>query len=329
MESNSTGPIAARHSAERSSGRRGGRRLALLVGLLFGGVVLLAPQAAAQRSTTRFQWQGQELTTDCGVPRVGKYSIADLQVGKPWRLGAGPASLLTTGAPLLAGDLVVPPGSYRIQLLRPESEKYELLVEGAGRAFSRIADVNLPGTLGEAKPASSKLETTLAAAGESDDKELRPLQFAITFGAPRITVPFTMVGSTVKKASGATVAGFKLPQEWLEKRLSGATVSPVASVTFASAPKEAPKFYNLLLGETRVDLMAPDPPSSDAFSPLAAHVAKWDRKGSVTWSEGAEAVDHFTLDDAKHEKGKELRLFVRLGKRKGEIVVPLGAATKE
>lgn len=158
---------------------------------------------------------------------------------------------------------------------------------------------------------------------------MRPLQFAITFGVPRITVPFTMVGSNVKKASGATVAGFKLPQEWLEKRLSGSTASPVATVTFASAPKDAPKIYNLLLGETRVDLMAHDAASADAFSPLAAHVAKWDRKGSVTWSEGAEAVDHLTLDDAKHEKGKELRLFVRVGKRKGEIVVPLGAATKE
>ncbi|MBL8842812.1 MAG: DUF2911 domain-containing protein [Planctomycetes bacterium] len=329
MESTSAGPIAAGTAVERATGRRSARRLGLLVSLIAGLVPWLAPDAAAQRSTTRFQWQGQEVATDCGVPRVGKYSIADLQVGQPWRLGAGPASSLTTGAPLLAGELVVPPGSYRIQLLRPQSEKYELLVEGAGRAFSLNANVSLPGTLGEAKPASSKLETTLAAAGDSDDKELRPLQFAITFGVPRITVPFTMVGSTVKKASGATVAGFKLPQEWLEKRLSGSTASPVASVTFASAPKDAPKVYNLLLGETRVDLMAHDAPSSDAFSPLAAHVAKWDRKGSVTWSEGAEAVDHFTLEDAKHEKGKELRLFVRLGKRKGEIVVPLGAATKE
>ncbi len=292
-------------------------------------VATLVPLASGQRAETKFSWQGQEVRLDCGVPRVGKYTLKDLEIGQPWRLGAGPASSLITGAPLLVGDLVIPPGGYRIQLMRPQEQKFELLVEGAGRLVSISANTNLPSTLSDAKQPSSKLETTLAPDGEATDKELRPLLFTVTFGAPRVAVPFTVVGSLTKKAGGATVDGFKLPAEWLAKRLSGTTKSPVATVTLASAPKDAPKVFNVLLGESEALYVAHDTPSADAFSPLAAHVAMWDKKGSVTWTEVQEKSDHFLLDEVKFEKGKELRLVARVGSRRAEIVIPLGAAPKQ
>lgn len=307
------------------------RRLLLLtasVGLL------LAPGAFAQRATASLDWQGRSVAVDCGAPRVGKYTLDNLELNKPWRLGAGPASILTTGAPLVAGELVVPPGSYRIQLLRPGAEAFELVVEGAGRgaggtSLSGSGDsIHLPGKLATAKPPSKVLEVALAPTGEGADKELRAAEFGVTFGAPRVDVLFDVVGTISKKGGGATIDGFKFPAEWLEKRLKSSAKTPVAALTLASPPKDAPKSYNLFLGDD-ARLVAQDAPATDAFAQLPAHVATFDRRGTVEWSDGAPAADHFTLDEAKYEKGKELRLVARLGTRKATIVIPLAAPAKQ
>ncbi len=84
----------------------------------------------------------------------------------------------------------------------------------------------------------------------------------------------------------------------------------------------------MLLGESDVVLFAPDAPPPDAFAPVAAHDKKWDKKGSVTWTDVQDVADHFIVDDVKYEKGKEFQLVARVGKRRAEIKIALGADPK-
>ncbi len=177
--------------------RQPGRPRALAAFSLAFGLVV-TPGASAQRALVKYDWQGKEAVIDCGVPRVGKYTLDSLAVGATWRLGSGPPSVLTTPVPLISDDAVVPPGAYRVQLSRTQAKEFDLIVEGAGRVVSSSDSVNFKGTLSDAKKPSEKLETTLAAVGEQPDKELRPLAFTVTFGVPRVTIPFTIVGSTSK-----------------------------------------------------------------------------------------------------------------------------------
>jgi hypothetical protein len=288
----------------------------------------VAPGAFAQRAQAKFDWQGKTALFDCGVPRVGKHSPSELAVGATWRLGSGPPSLLTTGTPLIAADEVVPPGVYRVQMLHSQSKQFDLLVEGAGRVVSANESSTFKGTLTDAAKASSKLEISLAPNGDQPDKELRPLLFSVVFGTPLVTVPFSIVGGASKKAGGATLDWFKLPADWAEKRLKASAHVPVATLTLPSPAKDAPKALNLMLGEGDVQLVGQDAPPPDAFAAIAKHDARWDKKGSVAWSDATEAADHFVVDDVKYEKGKELKLSVRLGKRKAELTIPMGGDPK-
>ena len=303
---------------------------AAAVALAFAPFVFVAtmPSAFAQRAQGKFDWQGKTALFDCGVPRVGKHTIAEVEVGKTWRLGAGPSSILTTGAPLIADDKVVPPGAWRVQLLHSQAKQFDLLVEGAGRFVNNDDNTIFKGSFVDAKQPSSKLEISLAPNGEQPDKKLRPLLFTATYGSPQVTVPFAIVGGAAKKAGGATVDGWKLPAEWVAKQWKAAHPVPVATLTVAAPAKDAPKAMNVMLGENDVQLVGQDVPSQNAFATLDPHDKKWDRKGTVAWSEVPEAADHFVLDDVKFEKGKELKLSARLGKRKAEITIPLGGNPK-
>jgi len=83
-----------------------------------------------------------------------------------------------------------------------------------------------------------------------------------------------------------------------------------------------------VLGERDAELVGHDNPPPDAFAAISPHESKWDRKGSVTWSDAPEAADHFVVDDVKFEKNKELKLTARVGKRKAEITIALGSDAK-
>jgi hypothetical protein len=307
-----------------SSCRRAGASALAAVALAF----VLAPPAVAQRAQAKYDWQGKTALIDCGVPRVGKHTISEVAVGSTWRLGAGPSSILTTGVPLISDDSAVAPGSYRVQLLHSAAKQFDLLVEGAGRGVSAEESVTFKGGLADAKQPSSKLEVSLAPFGEQPDKELRPLVFTAVFGSPQVSVPFTIVGSATKKASGATVDWFKLPADWTAKQWKGSRKVPVATLTLASPPKDAPKGLNVLLGESDVELVGQDEPPSNAFDPIGKHEPKWDKRGKVAWSDVPEEADHVVVDDVKFEKGKELKLVVHVGKRKAEITFALGGDKK-
>lgn len=283
---------------------------------------LLSPALPAQRETADTTWQGKHAVIEYTATRVAKHSIDELSIGSTWRLGSGPLTMLKLETPLIHGDGVVAPGTYRTQLARRSEQGFALTIEGGGRIVGGGDNAEIDGKLATVKTATKTLEIAFAPRDEQGDAELRALDCVITFGTPRVTVPLTITGAITKKGGGAAIDGFKLPAEWLGRRLGGLP-TPVATVTLSAAPKDAPKVFNVLLTENDAQLVAHDEASTDIRAPLAAHVKTFDRKGTVAWSAAAEATTHFTLDDAKWEKGKQLTLVARVGSRKAEVMIPL------
>jgi hypothetical protein len=88
--------------------------------------------------------------------RVGEHTLDELQVGSTWRCGANGITTLTADAPLIVDDLVVPPGVDRVNVARPEKEKFGLTVEGAGRWTAAGGDdVLVPALAAPTRPRSS------------------------------------------------------------------------------------------------------------------------------------------------------------------------------
>lgn len=279
----------------------------------------------AQRATGALDFQGKKAAVEYTETRVAKHSIDELKIGDAWRLGSGPATLITLEAPLLTADGLVAPGSYRLQLVRRGADQFNFVIDGGGRFVGVGDQAELKGKFDQAKSPGKTLEIKLDPAKEQPDAEQRQFDLTVTFGAPRVTATAALAGVVTKKGGGAAIDGFKLPAELLGKRLGGLP-TPVATLTLAGGGKDAPKSYNVLLTEKGAELVAQDAPPTDAFTPVGKHDAQWDRKGSVTWSDLPEEVAHFTLDEARFEKGKQLTLVARVGKRKAEIVIPLKAA---
>jgi hypothetical protein len=298
-------------------------------GAAIAALLLLAPAAAAQRMQAQFEWQERAVVLEYGKVSVGKHSLDELHVGETWRMGANAITTLRTTAPLITADAVIPPGHYRAWIARPTDDRYELQVDGAGRWMAAGGDhATITGVLTKAAPPSTTLEIALELGSEQKDPELRSLACKVTYGAPRLVAELTIVGSASKKVGGATVDWFKLPSPWLAERVELAKHTPVASVTWAKAPKEGPQRFNLLVSDRDARLVPQETPptAEEGRGPMAEETTEYDHVGTATWSDQPEAVAHLVVDTIELDPKKALRLVARTGKRKVEILVPLAPA---
>jgi hypothetical protein len=296
--------------------------------------VLASASASAQRPEAKFEWQKHEAVVSYGVPRVGKHTLDELQVGSTWRMGAFAVSTLTTQAPLIAGDSVVAPGAYRVNVARPAKEKFELTIEGAGSAVdSGNADVLAPATLAQAKTPNEKLEIALAPAPapapapakDQTDAELRALNLSVQYGAPLLTVPLTIVGTQPMKVKGfAALDVFKLPEPWLSKRLKDKKHSPVATlVRSGKVGSGESDRLNLMLAEDGVVLLPAmlAPTENNGFGAIPKPDGLWTFQGTVKWGEAAKPSPCFHVETAEIEKDGTLHVAATLGARSAEIRV--------
>jgi hypothetical protein len=289
-------------------------------------VACFATPAQAQRPTASFEWQKHEAGVTYGVPRVGKHTLDELAVGKPWRMGAFNASTLATTAPLIVGDSVVAPGVFRVQVARTGPEKFELLIEGAGTAVEAGGDdVHAPATMAQAKVANDKLEISLAPVKEQPDPELRALALLVQYGAPTLTVPMTIVGTQPMKVKGFTALDvFKLPEPWLSKRLNLKKHTPVATlVRSGKIGNGESDRLNLMLGEDDVVLLPAMLPSTEnnGFGAIPKPDGLWTFHGKVTWSESKKPAPLFHVESAEVEKDGTLHVVASLGARSADIRV--------
>ncbi len=298
-----------------------GAAVAVLAALL-----AIVPARMESRAQAKVDWQGHAALLDYGVVSAGKHTLEELRVGETWRLGGGAITTLQTSAPLITEESVIAPGHYRAWIARPDAQRLQLQLDGAGRWAAAGGDhLAVLGTLTRAEPPSRALEITARPATEQVDPELRALAITVTFGADRLTVPLTIVGGASKKVSGATVDWFKLPSVWLAQRLELAKHTPVATLVYAATPKAGPKCFNVLLAEHEALLVGQETPPTDdnGFGELIVHDIAFDRAGTVAWSDVAEATTHVFVETIVFEPRKSLQLALRTGARRAAIVVAL------
>ncbi|MFY9343233.1 MAG: hypothetical protein WAT39_12125 [Planctomycetota bacterium] len=123
--------------------------------------LFLLPFAAAlpaQRPTPTFEHMKRTATIEFGAVPVGKHGIGELPVGETWRLGFNEASTMRLDVPLLAGDSIVAPGAYRVNLQRTDESACALMVNGSGRALAATGDGRVDGPLGKAPKPTRKLD---------------------------------------------------------------------------------------------------------------------------------------------------------------------------
>ena len=296
------------------------------VPFLVAVTALIATSPAAQaQGEARIDHQKRAAFFTYGVPRVGKHTLDELQVGNTWRMGANSISTITLEAPLITADTIVPPGVYRVNIARPSSEKFELTIEGSGRYMAAGGDdVKVPVALETSKKPNDKLEIALLPAKDQPDPELRAFTFQLQFGAPIVTATMSIAGTQPLKAKGFAVDAYKLPAEWLGDRLLLAKHTPVASlVRSGKVPDGVPARLNLLVSDTEAVLMPAGvaPTENRGFGVIPSPDRKWTFKGKAEWTAAQKPSEHFRVDTCEIDKDGLLKMVAVCGDKQASIQV--------
>lgn len=132
------------------------------------------------RGETKVTLGGKAVSIDYGRPSLrGRDMIAQLEVGRAWRMGADAATTLKTDVDLAFGSLLVPQGSYVLTLTKAAADKWLLNVKAGEKA---VADIPLV----ESK-ASAPVETlSIDLQGEKSAGE-----FQMSWGTLVLKAPFS------------------------------------------------------------------------------------------------------------------------------------------
>lgn len=150
--------------------------------LVAAAVAFTPTFAAAQnpRGEAKATVGGKAVSIDYGRPSLrGRDMIAQLEVGRPWRMGADAATTLKTEANLAFGTLQVPPGSYVLTLTKATVDTWLLNVKAGDKA---VADIPLV----ESKAAAPVETLTIDLKGEKAAGE-----FQMSWGSLVLKAPFS------------------------------------------------------------------------------------------------------------------------------------------
>jgi hypothetical protein len=207
-------------------------------------LLLLALPLAAQRPDATFEHQKRATTITYGAVPVGQHSLAELQVGQAWRMGMNEASTWRLDMPLVAGDKVIAPGAYRVQLQRTGETTAELLANGSGRALGGNGDGQVPGQIGKAGKPAKKLAVEWRKKGAAAHGN-QPAQVAVQFGEHEWLGDVTVIGGKELKLGGGWKAvAFTVPAEVL-------AAGPAAVATLERGDQR----WNVVLGKDSVKLV--------------------------------------------------------------------------
>lgn len=210
----------------------------LLIALSLPAVLL------AQRDHPALEWQKRATALDYGPVPVGQHSLDELQVGGQWRLGMNEASSWLAELPVIVGEHVLAPGSYRVGLTRVDKDHCAVVADGSGRATGG-QDVRIDGVVGKAAKASKKLAIAWSK-GAAKDKDLLPATLEVTFGETAWKGDVTLVGGKTAKVGAAQLTVFALPAALVEGRAKAAV--PAAVVTLGKG-KDAENWNLVLHGD--------------------------------------------------------------------------------
>ncbi len=288
---------------------------------LLCAVVATAAGLAAQRGKPTAEWQKRSTVVEYGVVPVGKHSIDSLKVGDSWRLGMNDASFWQLGMPIVVGERLLAPGTYRIALGRSGEEQFALLAQGAGLAVGGSGDVQIEGSLAKADKPANKLaiEWVTKAAPVDGNK---PVQLGIKFGTHHWVAPMTLLGSKSKGVGTFTLTVFAVPQAFVEARSKAAVVVAVLEKKGAS-PKD-PEAWNLVVDGSQAKLVPwmEAPTDQRGFGQIAGPAADRTTTGTLAVETvDGDAAPTLQMKEAALTKG-ELTVTLVAGKELLRIAVP-------
>lgn len=293
----------------------------------------LAALLPAQRDQARIAHGRAECVIDYGTPSWGAHSLDELPVGGTWRLGSNEATSWRTAAPILQGDVLLPPGAYRVKLGRRTKDVFTVTFDEAALALGRTGDVLLVCTrVADATTPSKKLALALAkAAGNAQDggaagtPGAQRTHLDVRFGPHQLAAEFDLLaGEELAASAKYRLVGWSLPATVVDQRLDKG--EPVIVATFV--PKQKPRHQDPALFNVVVTADAAEvvpgllmPEDSFGFGKVAPPDPAWRRPGSLAWEELATPATGFELKGRADRKEKCFVLELRCGKRSGVVKV--------
>lgn len=282
--------------------------------------VLFATVAAAQRPTPTFEWQKRSTTIEYGAVPVGKHSLAELPVGQTWRMGMNEASSWQLTMPVLAGEQLLAPGAYRVQLQRSGESSCDLLANGSGKALGGGADGKVGGKLGKASKPAKKLDLAWAKGGAAVAGN-QPAKLVLQFGDVEWQGEVTIVGNKPLTVPGWKLAVFTLPAALLAAR--DKTAVPVAVLSRGKDKDQ--ENWNLVVGKDDAKLVPwmTKPTQNNGFGDIVAPDEKLTTTGKVESVEIKVPNELATAEPATATLVKgELVLEIGFAKEAIRITVP-------
>jgi hypothetical protein len=258
--------------------------------------LLLGSPLVAQRAEALFEHQKRPAAIRYGEVIVGKRTIADLPIGQSWHLNTGESSTLHAETPLLAGDVVIAPGDYRLSLTRTGEVACALAAVGSGRAVGGN-DWQITGDVGKLAKPTKRLAFEWRKKGALELGN-QPAEVVLHFGEHEWVGAVTVLGSKEFKLTGWKGVAFLLPTARVE-----AGSAPVATLT------KGANNWNVVLDKNSVKLVPWMLPPAD-------------RRAEVKGPDEASTVSG-TVEplEMKVEKAKEVFEVTAAKAEKGEIVI--------
>jgi hypothetical protein len=306
-----------------SRARRATRFLVLVASL----ATVVVPPLAAQRKDAEAEFQKRKITISYGAVPVGRNKVDDLAVGTNWRMGNNHASTITTQMPVMSGDVIVVPGSYRVNIARPQQDAFALNVDGGDAAFTPLGGgqpTQIPGKLDKLQPGSKSLEVVVKPEGKATPAG-QPVKVLVDFGENRLTVPMTLIGTSSTKSGTWTLDTFAIPSDVLEKRLADGKATPIAALKKETGDRKAPLVLNVLLTKDGASLAHAMEAPTEQFGfgavkpPDPATTVK---ATAVTWDAAPQKKPNLALEKFEAKKGAPFTIVVIAGDQRATITLP-------
>lgn len=240
-------------------------------------------------------------------------------------MGFNRASTIETALPIVQGDTVVAPGSYRVNIARPAEDKIQLVINGGGMPTGG-ADASFPGKLGKQKKPTKKLNLAWA-----KDKKAKAGKFVnacflhVNFGKDRLSMPMRVVAPTKQKAKGYQAMSFNYPADWLKKQMDADKSTPILSLVPKKKPKKGqPTGFNLIVSKSSAKLVPhmQAPTDSFGFGAVKQPDAKWSSEGQISWKKGQGSSKALTIRKLTVSK-KKIEIQLDAGDRTASLSVPM------
>lgn len=143
------------------------------------------------RGTTKFEKNGQYVMVEYGRPSLkGRDMLAQLQVGKAWRMGADKSTTFTCSTNVSFGKVSIPTGAYSLWLKKMDDKLFDLVFNKTTGQWGTEHDVTqdfalVPMSLSQSSEAVEQFTVDLKPAAKGGEIQ-------ILWGTNVLKAPFTV-----------------------------------------------------------------------------------------------------------------------------------------